>query len=41
MMSPPSLRTAVAMIVASLVGLLAGLLTLRLFGEPTPLGGGS
>jgi hypothetical protein len=39
--SVPTARTAVAMIVAALVGLVAGLLTLRMFGEPTPLGGGN
>jgi hypothetical protein len=35
----PSARTLVAMLAASLAGLIAGLVTLRMFGEPTPLGG--
>ena len=34
-----SARLAVALVVSSLTGLVAGLLVLRAFGEPTPLGG--
>lgn len=33
-----SVKAIVAMLVASVVGLLAGMVTLKLFGEPTPLG---
>jgi len=31
-------KTLVAMLVSSLVGLLAGLMALKLMGQPTPLG---
>jgi hypothetical protein len=31
-------RTVIAMLAAALVGLLAGLFTLKLLGQPTPLG---
>jgi hypothetical protein len=33
-----SVKSALAMLVAAVVGLLAGLVTLKLLGEPTPLG---
>lgn len=33
-----NLRTAFAMLVAAVVGLFAGMITLKLLGEPTPLG---
>ena len=33
-----TVRKILAMVAASLAGLVAGLLTLRAFGQPTPLG---
>lgn len=37
-MSLPSKSAIVAMIAAAIVGLIAGLFTLKLLGQPTPLG---
>lgn len=37
-MSLPGKSTILAMLVASIVGLIAGLFTLKLLGQPTPLG---
>jgi len=34
----PDARTIVAMLAAAIVGLIAGLVTLKLLGQPTPLG---
>jgi hypothetical protein len=36
--SLPGQKTVLAMIVAAIVGLIAGLVTLKLLGQPTPLG---
>lgn len=37
-MSLPGHKTILAMIVAAIVGLISGLVTLKLLGQPTPLG---
>lgn len=37
-MNLPGQKTIAAMILAAIIGLIAGLVTLKLLGQPTPLG---